>query len=163
MQESMAMEHRTWACMRRVPLVLASLHLGGQPKLDLTAPALPTNQCPFFGIFCIASIVFGVCSYKHIHCMYNRKARRRQKVANASLLPCSSAHRHKCNLAHLGSDLGLHEGESLLPVFTSIALVSGSVAAVAAVRVSCVAVGLDLGGTWAREARRAGIKLCDQG
>lgn len=68
----------------------------------------------------------------------------------------------ECTPAHLGRDLALHKGEGLLSVFTSIALVSGSVAAVAAVRVSCVTVGLDLGGTWAREARRAGVKLCDQ-
>lgn len=45
----------------------------------------PNSSCvanestPFHGIFSIARIAFGICSYKHVQSMYNRKATRSQK------------------------------------------------------------------------------------
>lgn len=73
----------------------------------------------------------------------------------------SSAHRHR-EILRLSRDLALDKSESLLPVFTSIALVRSSVVSVTAVRVSGVAIRLDLGGTGARKAGGTGIELWEQ-
>lgn len=70
----------------------------------------------------------------------------------------SSACQHR-GVLQLSRDLAFDESESLLPVFTSIALVRGGIVSVTAVRVSSVTVRLDLGGTRARKARGTGIEL----
>jgi hypothetical protein len=62
-------------------------------------------------------------------------------------------------MLRLSRDLALDESESLLPVFTSIALMRVGIVSVAAVRISCVAVRLDLVGIRAREARGTFVKL----
>lgn len=93
---------------------------------------------------------FHVCTIETRH-----QARRGQCVVTTLLLIALRHRKTSC----LSRDLALDESKSLLPVFTSIALVCGGIVSVAAVRVSSVAVRLDLGGTRAREARGTGIEL----
>jgi hypothetical protein len=58
-----------------------------------------------------------------------------------------------------GAELAVDEGQCLLPVHVSVALVRVRVVAVAAVRISRVAVALDLACGWALETRWAGGEL----
>lgn len=57
------------------------------------------------------------------------------------------------------AQLSLNEGESRTPVFGTVALMGGGVAAIAAVWVGGVTVRLNNGGVGALEASRAGVKL----
>ena len=61
--------------------------------------------------------------------------------------------------AAAAADLALDEGERLLAVLGAVALVHVGVAARAAVWVGRIAVGLDLAGVGADEARGAGVEL----
>jgi hypothetical protein len=58
-----------------------------------------------------------------------------------------------------GAELAVDEGQCLLSVHVSVALVRVRVVAVAAVGVGSVAVALDLAGGWALETRWAGGEL----
>lgn len=66
---------------------------------------------------------------------------------------------HPAIPSRLHADQALDEGDGVLAVLAAVALVRGGVAAVTAVRVRRVAVGLDLCRARAREAGGAGVEL----